>query len=230
MGFALLFFNFLLGFTQDKQLNTANSILFISIGAALGGLLLYSFIIMSSEGNVSFKTYFLNNKTMALTHFIRTIVFGTTSALLTILTLSFIWDLPNQNIVLTSGKIGILMILVIVSLPLYLIKEFYFRKIQSELKKTKYYPEYIKMVLAGILMDNMIIFLVFSVGWINTFYISIPAYMLYLSVWIRFSIVLNIFATWIYTYSRRNILGSTIFSSIIYAWISVIIFPSYGFL
>jgi len=228
MGFAVIFFNFLLGGLRDtKQFDTAKSILFISIGAALGGFLIYLFIIMSSEGNLYFKTSFLKIKPMTSTHLIRTIVFGTTSALLSILALSLIWDLPYQNILLTSGKIGILIILVIVSLPLYLIKELYFRTIQSKLKKSKPGVEYIKMILAGILMDNFIIFLIYSVGWINTIYV--PVDILYLSVWIRFSFIQNVFATWIYSYSRRNIIVSTIASSIIYAWISVIIFPSYGF-
>jgi len=229
MGVGIIFFSFLLGLSRGtKELTTANTILFINIGAALGGFLLYPFLIMSSEGTLSFKTYFFEIKNMISIHSKRSAVFGIVSALLSILSIFLLWDLPYQNILLISGKIGILISLLIVSLPLYLIREFYFRTIQKRFKKSKLYIEYIRTVLVGIIMDNLIVSLIFSFGWINVLYM--PTDLLYLSIWIRFSFVQNIFATWIYIYSKRNILGSTIFSSILYTFLSVIIFPSYGFL
>ena len=155
------------------------------------------------------------------------VIFGITAALLFIISPTILWNLPPQNILIEGGNFGIMIGLIFISFPFFLMKEFYFRIIQRMSKKSKIYREYINMVFAGIFMDNLIIFAIFSVGWINVVYMGDE--LLYLSVWIRFSIIQNILVTWIYIYSGRNILGSTIFSSIIYAWISVIIFPSFGF-
>jgi len=229
MGFAVIFFNFLLSIPRDtQQLNTTYSILFISTGAAIGVFILYLFLLMSANGNFSFKTDFLQIKKMSASYSKRSVVFGVVSALLLLLSLSIFWNITNQSILFVAGDFGILISLIIISFPVFLIKEFYFRTIQERLKKSKIYIEYIKMVFAGILMDNLIISIIFSAGWFNTFYmpVSIPS----LSVWIKFSIIQQILVTFIYLYSGRNIIGSTLFSSIIFAWFAVIIFPSYGFL
>ena len=229
MGFTITFFFFALSIPRiTEYLNTASSILVISLVAATGTFLFYPFLIMSSEGKFSFKIYFLKIKMMYSTLFKSSMVFGIASALLLILSLPMFWNLPYQSVIIIGEKFGFLIGLILISFPLLFIKEFYFRIIQGKLKKSKIYKEYIKTVLAGILMDNLIIFMIFSVSWINFLYM--PVNLLYLSIWIRFSIIQNILVTWIYIYSERNILGSTIFSSIIYAWLSVIIFPSYGFI
>jgi len=110
----------------------------------------------------------------------------------------------------------------------WIIKEFFFRSIQDNLKNPKSYRAYVKMVLLGMLMDNFIIAMIFSFGWANFVYMTIN--LSYFVVWIRFSLIQQITAGWIYRYSRGNILASSIYSSIIYAGLAVLIFPSYGFL
>jgi hypothetical protein len=49
-----------------------------------------------------------------------------------------------------------------------------------------------------------------------------------LFVFILFSIIQQIITTWVYMYSGRNIVGSTLFLSIMYAWMIVNFFP-FGF-
>ena len=228
MGFAVIAFFSLLSIPGDAdRFNPLYSIIFISIGVAFGVFLLFIFLIMSSEQNFSFKIFFMKFKMLSSSFSKHSVIFGITAALLFIISPTILWNLPPQNILIEGGNFGIMIGLIFISFPFFLMKEFYFRIIQRMSKKSKIYREYINMVFAGIFMDNLIIFAIFSVGWINVVYMGDE--LLYLSVWIRFSIIQNILVTWIYIYSGRNILGSTVFSSIIYAWISVIIFPSFGF-
>ncbi|MFW9772485.1 MAG: hypothetical protein ACFFEO_10050, partial [Candidatus Thorarchaeota archaeon] len=88
--------------------------------------------------------------------------------------------------------------------------------------------EYFAMVCIGVFMDNLVVTFIIFVGRIRLAYI--PAEALYLLVWVIFSIIQNLAVTWIYINSGRNILGSTIFTSIFYSWMLVVFFPSYGFL
>jgi len=228
MGFAVITFYFLLSIPGDvDRFNPLSSIIFISIGAACGVFLIFIFLIMSFEQKFSFKIYFMKFKMLSSSFPKHSIIFGIAAAFVFIISPTILWNLPAQNILIEGRNFGIMIGLIFISFPFFLMKEFYFRIIQRMSKKSKIYREYINTVFAGIFMDNLIIFAIFSLGWINVVYMGDE--LLYLSVWIRFSVIQNILVTWIYIYSGRNILGSTIFSSIIYAWISVIIFPSFGF-
>ena len=106
-------------------------------------------------------------------------------------------------------------------------REFYFRSIQAKLKPETNYEEYIVMAGIGIFIDNFLILSIIFVGRLNLAYL--PSYALYLLAWVLFSIIQNCTVTWVYANSR-NILSSTTFISIFYAWMMVVFFPSYGFL
>ncbi|MFW9896363.1 MAG: hypothetical protein ACFFD7_11210, partial [Candidatus Thorarchaeota archaeon] len=107
-------------------------------------------------------------------------------------------------------------------------KEFYYRNVQGLLNTFSRYDEYIMMVGIGIIMDNLLILFIIFIGRINLAYV--PAYALYLLGWVIFSIIQHFSVTYVYMNSGRNILGSTMFTSVFYAWMLVVFFPSYGFL
>jgi hypothetical protein len=138
------------------------------------------------------------------------------------------WHWSVNNIMPTILEIGIMVGVAIISFPLFLIREFYFRIVQGRLKNTSRAKEYLKIVIISIFMDILIIGLIKLIGWSGL--IPLPLGVLYLFVWIIFSIIQNIFTPWIYMWSGRNILGSTIFLSIFTAWMSIIFLPSFGFL
>jgi hypothetical protein len=139
-----------------------------------------------------------------------------------------IWHWSVQNTLPTIRGVGRMIILTLLSFPLFLIRELYFRNVQGRLVNLKPYEEYILMLGIGIFMDNFLIISIFIIGKINLAYF--PPYALYLLAWVIFSIIQNSTVTWVYIHSGRNLLGSTIFISILYSWMIVVFFPSYGFL
>lgn len=229
MGFGIIFLFFFLSIPRDIiQLTVATSTLLINVGAVIAVFVLLLFLIMNSETDFSFKSYKSKIRILFSAQFKRSLVFGISSALLLIMFLFMFWNLPYQTSLSEGRNWGIIISLIFSSFPIFFIKEFYLRILQDNLKKSKTYAEYFKMVFIGIFMENLIIVFIFSVIWLNVVYM--PISILYFSAWIRFSIILNVVVPFIYIYAGRSILGSAIFSSVIYAWLTVIILPSYGFL
>ncbi|MFX1572387.1 MAG: alpha/beta hydrolase [Promethearchaeota archaeon] len=208
--------------------STISITLSLIIGAAIGAFLIYIFILLSWEERFFFKHLSLRIKKMCSVHPGRSLIYGTLVALLVIFSIAAIWQWSVQNTLPTVREVGTMIIITLISFPFFLIREFYFRSVQGRLKTSYKYEEYFIMVGIGIFMDNFVIISIIIIGRLNLAYL--PAYALYLFVWIIFSIIQNISVTWVYINSGRNILGSTIFLSILYSWMLVVFFPSYGFL
>jgi len=227
IGFII--FLFLIELFKDVLLiSTVSIILLILFGNAIGTILVYFLLIMARVENSSIKTFHLKIREMSSTNSGRSTIFGVLTAFLLTTGMATIWHWSAHNIIPTISEIGIMIGLVFISFPFFLFKEFYFRIVQGRLKNTGKLREYLKMVIIGIFMDILIIGLIKLAGW--TYLMLMPKGVLYLFVWIIFSTIQNIFTTWIYMWSGRNILGSTIFLSILFAWMSIIFLPSFGFL
>jgi len=208
--------------------STASITLSLIVGAAIGAFLIYNFILLCWEEKFFFKHVPLKIKRMCSIHPWRSILYGILIALLLILSIAAIWHWSVQNTLPTIREIGTMIFITIFSFPFFLIREFYFRNVQGRLKTSYKYEEYFIMVGIGIFMDNFVIVSIIIIGRLNLAYL--PAYALYLLVWVIFSIIMQFSVTWVYINSGRNILGSAIFLSIFYSWMLVVFFPSYGFL
>ena len=103
--------------------------------------------------------------------------------------------------------------------PFLLVKEFYLRIIQGHLKEPNRLKEYFKMTGIGILIDNILLIPIMLLLWGSDFLA------LALTVVLLFSIIQHILVTWIYMHSGRNLLGSTVFLSIFYAWMIMNFYP-----
>ena len=158
----------------------------------------------------------------------RSVIFGIVVGLMVILSIAAIWHWSVQNSLPTLEGVVRMILIILISFPFFLIKEFYYRNVQGRLKSLGQYDEYLVMVGVGILMDNLLILFVLFVGKANLAYI--PAYALYLLGWVIFSVIQHCSVTYVYMNSGRNILGSAIFISILYSWMLVVFFPTYGFL
>ncbi|MHA1885184.1 MAG: alpha/beta hydrolase family protein [Promethearchaeota archaeon] len=223
-----LFFLYIFDISVDLiPLSTTSITLTMVVGAAVGTFLVYNLLLLGWKDKYSIKDLFSQLKTMSSSSPGRSLIFGALIGILSILSIGAIWHWSVQNTLPTISEIGRMVILTLLSFPFFLIKEFYFRSIQQRIVTTYRYEEYFIMVGTGLFMDNLLILFVIFVGKLNLAYI--PAYTLYLLVWVIFSIIQQFTATWVYMNSK-NILGSTIFMSIFYSWMLVVFFPSYGFL
>ena len=220
-------------FLSDSSLgiitfSTTSITLSLIVGAAIGIFIVYNFLLLNWEEQFSIKDFFLKIKSMISKNSGRSIIYGTLIGLQVILSIAAIWHWSVQNSLPTLEGVGRMILIILISFPFFLIKEFYYRNLQGQLNILSRYDEYIVMVGIGITMDNLLILFVILIGKINLAYI--PAYVLYLLGWVIFSIIQHFSVTYVYMHSGRNILGSTMFISIFYSWMLVVFFPSYGFL
>lgn len=221
-------FLFLSTLSEDLfTLSTTNITLTLIIGAAIGSFLTYNLILLNTGEKYSIKDFFRRTKELVSLKPYRSIIFGVTIALISILSIAAIWHWSVQNTLPTLRGVGSIILITVISLPFFFIREFYFRSIQQKLNTSYKYEEYLIMVGIGIFIDNFLIVSIIIVGKLNLAYL--PPYALYMLAWVIFSIIQNCTVTWVYIHSR-NILSSTIFISIFYAWMMVVFFPSYGFL
>lgn len=224
----ITFFLLLSSLSEDIfTLSTTSITLTLIIGASIGSFLIYNFILLNTGDKYNIKDFFRKLKVLSSLNPGRSVVFGLIIALLSILSIAAIWHWSVQNTLPTLRGVGSIVIITIISLPFFLIREFYFRSIQGKLKTSTHYEEYLTMAGIGIFIDNFLIVSIIIVGKINLAYL--PPYALYMLGWVIFSIIQNCTVTWVYIHSR-NILSSTIFISVFYAWMMVVFFPSYGFL
>ncbi|MHA2007680.1 MAG: alpha/beta hydrolase [Promethearchaeota archaeon] len=215
-------------YSGSATLSTTRITLTLVIGAAIGTFLIYNFILLNRLDKFSYRDLFFKIKKMCSVKPLHSLIFGTLSALLLILSIAAVWQWSVQKILPTIIEIGEILLILIISFPFFLMKEFYFRSVQGQLKTVNKSEEYGAMVILGFVMDNLLILFIILIGRVNLAYL--PAYALYLLVWVIFSIIHQVAVSFIYLWSGRNILGSTIFLSIFSAWMLVVFFPSYGFI
>jgi alpha/beta superfamily hydrolase len=208
--------------------STTSITLSLIVGAAIGIIVVYNFLLLNWEEKFSIKDFFLKIKFMCSKNSGRSSVYGILVALLVILSIAAIWHWSVQNSLPTLEGVGRMILIILISFPFFLIKEFYYRNVQGQLHILSRFDEYIVMTGIGIIMDNLFIIFIIIIGKINLAYL--PGYVLYLLGWVIFSIIQHCSITFVYMHSGRNILGSAIFISIFYSWMVVVFFPSYGFL
>jgi alpha/beta superfamily hydrolase len=225
----LIIFLFLLELSAGSlPLSSAGLILILTIVNAIGTIFIYGFFIMRKSNGLKLKDIGKKIKKMSMYNSKQSIIFGIFCALLVILSISSIWHWSVMNVLLSIQEIGIMASIFFISFPFFLIKEFYFRTVQGRLKTSSWFREYFYMVFIGIFMDSFLFGMGKLINWVDLIYM--PNTFLYLFVWIIFSIIHQFNTTWIYMFSGRNILGSTVFSSMFFAWMSIIFLPSLGFL
>ena len=208
--------------------STTTITLSLIIGAAIGIFIVYNFLLLNWQDQFSIKDFFLKIKSMISRNSGRSTIYGIVVGLMVILSIAAIWHWSVQNSLPTLEGVGRMILIILISFPFFLIKEFYYRNVQGRLRSLSQYDEYFVMVGVGIVMDNLLILFIIFIGKANLAYI--PAYALYLLGWVIFSIIQHCAVTYVYMHSGRNILGSAIFISIFYSWMLVVFFPSYGFL
>lgn len=152
------------------------------------------------------------------------IAYGIISALIATAVISSIMHWSVTAAFPTLREVGSIFAMVLLFFPFILIKEFYFRQVQGQIRTENNVKEYFGMTGIGILMDNALIIPAALLVWQHP-NSSIAFIALALSVVVAFSIIQQLFVTWIYIYSGRNILGSSIFLCIFYAWMIINFFP-----
>ncbi|MFX1499945.1 MAG: alpha/beta hydrolase [Promethearchaeota archaeon] len=216
------------GLSDIIPLSTVNITFTLLASSVFGIIFIYYFFLFMKQKNGDNMNFLFRIKKHLLSNINRSILYGIFSALLLILTISTVWYWNVQFILPTNVNFVVIIILIPITFPLFLIREFYFKKVREKLKYTNKIKEYLIMVGTGIFMNNFFLVIMEFFSWMNFVYIPLGGD--YLLVWLLMSIIQQIMVNWVYMYSGKNIIGSAIFLSIIYVWICIIFLPSYGFL
>ncbi len=196
----------------------------ILVGNAAGVVAVYYLFFMRKNRESRLKNFPIKLKKMCDKGAGASITYGILSALIATMAISSIMHWSITTTLPTLREIGSIFAMVLLFFPFILIKEFYFRQVQGQIRTENKVKEYFSMLGIGVLIDNALLIPPMLLVWQNPN--SALAFMaLSLSVFIVFSMVQQIFTTWIYMYSGRNILGSAAFLSIFYAWMIVNFFP-----
>lgn len=153
----------------------------------------------------------------------RAILYGILSAVLLALGITAIADWSTLITLPTPREIGTIFGTAILLFPWLLIKEFYFRTVQGQLKFSNRFKEYFAMVGLGFIMDAFLFIPPMILCWGQGSVFGFLA--LILTVEVIYSVIQQILVTWVYMYSGRNILGSTVFLCIFSAWMMVNFYP-----
>jgi len=221
IGFFIAFFLLLepldLIFSPVTPIKNANTMLAILVGTAISIIILFYFILRRER--LGFKDIFSQIKIMCSANPKLSLIYGATAALLYTVSISALSHWSNTTTFPTFREVLLILYITALFFPFLLIKEFYFRIIQGQLNKSGRLKEYFKMTGLGIFIDNVLFLPVMIILWGSN------SLALYLTVLILFSIIQQILVTWVYMHSGRNILGSTLFLCIFYAWMIINFYP-----
>jgi esterase/lipase len=195
----------------------ANTILALLIGTAIGILIIYYFILRRerrSLADISSKFKIMCSENPKLSLF-----YGVTVALLFTVSIAAISHWSNTATIPTFREILTIFWITGLFFPFIFLKEFYFRTIQGRLKESKRLKEYFKMTGIGIFIDNIFWIPIMLALW-GTDFLALS-----LTVVVLMSIIQQVLVTWVYMHSGRNILGSALFLSLLYAWMIINFFP-----
>ena len=204
-------------FSPITPIRNANTMLTLLVGTAISIIIIYYFLLRRER--LGFRDIPSKFKIMCSTNPKLAIFYGFTVAILYTASIAAISHWSNTATIPTIRESLIILYITALFFPFILVKEFYFRIIQGRLNEPNRLKEYFKMTGLGILIDNILFVPVMVLLWGSN------PLALYLTVLILFSIIQQILVTWVYMHSGRNILGSTLFLCIFYAWMIINFYP-----
>ena len=221
IGLFFVFFIFLepldLIFSSVTPIKNADTMLALLLGTAISIIIIYYFLLRRERQG--FRDIPSKLKLMCSTNPKLSLLYGFGTAILYTFSIAAISHWSNTATLPTIREYLIMLYITALFFPFILIKEFYFRTIQGRLNEPNRLKEYFKMTGLGIFIDNILFIPVMVLLW------GSDSLALALTVVILFSIIQQILVTWVYMHSGRNILGSTLFLCIFYAWMIINFYP-----
>ncbi len=214
-------------FTYLMPISQIHNLFAILLGTAIGVILVYSLLILRRKEHLSIKDLPSKFKTMCSTNYKQSVLIGILAAVIFTMSIAAVAHWSSTTTIPTLREIIFILLITIVFFPFLLIKEFYFRVIQGRINTSNRLKEYFTMTGIGILIDNLLWVPIMLLTWGHPNR-DLSFLALSLTVVICFSVIQQILVTWVYMYSGRNILGSSIFLSMFYAWMIINFFP-FGF-
>jgi dienelactone hydrolase len=162
-------------------------------------------------------------KEMSSTSPVHSLLYGFIAGIVSIAALIAAFDWSIVASLPTIRETGVIFSLVFLLFPFFFLKEFYLRGfIQERLIYSSRIKEYFVMLIIAILIDIFVFFPVMAIGWQSS---SLSFVALALTAVTLFIIFQQVLTTWVYMNSGRNVLGSTVFYCILFAWMVICFYP-----
>ncbi len=210
-------------FVDVLPISLFNSVFAGQVVGLATGVAIASLLFSYTDSKLKPQAIGTRMKEMISTSPFRSIIFGviagivSISALIAMYEWSFIASMP------TTRETGVIFSLVFLLFPFFFLREFYLRGfIQERLKHSGRIKEYFMMVIIAILSDILIFIPVMMIGWQTA---SLGFIALALTAVTLFVIFQQVLVTWVYMNSGRNILGSTVFYCLLFAWMAICFYP-----
>jgi len=193
-----------------------------AVGLAFGVIVVL--LLFSYRGRkIQLQAMLTKIKEMSSTSPYLSLAYGVIAGIVSITALVAMFDWSIVASVPTTREIGVIFSLVFLLFPFFFLREFYLRGfIQERLKYSSRVREYFTMLIIAIVIDILIFIPVMMIGWQS---VSLSFVALALTAVTLFIIFQQVLTTWVYMNSGRNILGSTIFYCILFAWMVICFYP-----
>ncbi len=192
------------------------------VGLATGvaiAILLFSY----AGRKLRLSTILVRMKEMISTSPFRSVLYGFFTGLLSIIAFMAMYDWSFVTSVPTIRETGVIFSLVFLLFPFFFLREFYLRGyIQERLRYSSRIKEYFMMLVIAVFSDILVFIPVMMIGWQT---VTLGFIALALTAVTFFVIFQHILLTWNYMNSGRNILGSTVFYCIVFAWMVICFYP-----
>ena len=224
IGFIVFLYPFSLLFAAVLPVSMGHILYASIVGMTIGFLVSYYLFFLRNQETKSWKTFFIRMRERISYNPYKSIGYGIILGFGMTLALTSIMHWSTNTSFLTLREIGVVFGIVLLFFPFLLIKEFYLRSIQEQLQLGNPVKEYFSMVGLGIVLDNLLIIGLALLTWQNPSH-DLGFIALSMSAIFIISVIQHFLVTWVYMYSGRNILGSTLFYCILYGWMIVNFFP-----
>jgi hypothetical protein len=193
-----------------------------AVGLALG-VVVVSILLSYKGGKLQLQRILTRIKEMTSTSPYLSLVYGVTTGIVSISALIAVFDWSIVVSIPTTREVGVIFSLVFLLFPFFFLREFYLRGfIQEHLRYSSRIREYFTMLVIAVLIDTLVFIPVMMIGWQS---VSLSFVALALTAVTLFIIFQQVLTTWVYMNSGRNILGSTVFYCILFAWMVICFYP-----
>ncbi|RDE11763.1 MAG: hypothetical protein C4K47_09495 [Candidatus Thorarchaeota archaeon] len=193
-----------------------------AVGLALG-VVVVSILLSYKGGRLQLQRILTRIKEMTSTSPYLSLVYGVITGIVSISALIAVFDWSIVASMPTTREVGVIFSLVFLLFPFFFLREFYLRGfIQERLEYSSRIREYFTMLVIAVLIDTLVFIPVMMIGWQS---VSLSFVALALTAVTLFIIFQQVLTTWVYMNSGRNILGSTVFYCILFAWMVICFYP-----
>ncbi len=193
-----------------------------AVGLAIG-IVVVALLFSYKGRRLQLHTILTRIKEMSSSSPYLSLAYGVIAGLVTIVALIATFDWNIVASMPTTREAGVIFSLVFLLFPFFFVREFYLRGfIQERLEYSSRIREYFTTLVIAVLIDTLIFIPVMMIGWQSA---SLSFIALALTAVTLFIIFQQVLVTWVYMNSGRNILGSTIFYCILFAWMVICFYP-----